>query len=177
MSAKRLSLKLAGFWVGFLVLHYAYEFFPILPFKLISGIDESFFQHAKVAFFAYLAVNAVEYLIRRREIEDLQGFVFSRLFSATILPWFVFLAWYAAAAYYGRLPTVFLEILYSNIALILAGICTLIMEGSMEGITYGRGFKAVIVALFVVSISYYILFTFRLPWADVFADPYSGGGL
>ena len=100
--------------------------------------------------------------------------IFSRLFSNTILPWFVFMTWFAAAAVYGRLPTVFLEILYSNIALLLAGTCVLIMENSMEGMAFSKGFKAVILVLFVVSVSYYVIFTFKLPWADFFADPYAG---
>ena len=179
MSKRGYISKLVGFWVGFLILHYAYEFFPILPFKLFSGIDESFFQHAKVAFFAYLVVNLVEYLLRRGRpageggIESLEGFVFSRLFSLTILPWFIFFTWFAAAAFYGRLPTVFLEILYSNIALLLAGTCALVMEKSMEGSVYSRGFKAVVLSLFILSVLYYVIFTFRLPWADFFADPYA----
>ena len=179
MDRKGYIFKLVGFWAGFLVLHYAYEFLPILPFKLFSGIDESFFQHAKVAFFGYLAVNLVEYLVRRRRpageggIENVESFAFSRLFSSIILPWFIFIAWFAAAAFYGRLPTVFLEILYSNIALLLAGTCVLVMENSMEGIAYSRGFKAVILVLFVLSVIYYVIFTFRLPWADFFADPYA----
>jgi hypothetical protein len=183
MSKKGYIFKLVGFWVGFLVLHYAYEFFPILPFKLLSGIDESFFQHAKVALFAYLAVNLVEYLVRRGRppeeggIENVESFAFSHIFSNTILPWFVFIAWFAPAAFFGRLPTVFLEFLYANIALLLAGTCALVMENGMEGIAYGKGFKAVILVLFIVSASYYVIFTFRLPWADFFADPYAGLGI
>ena len=183
MGKKGYIYKLVGFWAGFLILHYAYEFFPILPFKLFSGIDESFFQHAKVAFFAYLVVNLVEYLLRRRRpageggIESLEGFAFSRLFALTILPWFIFFTWFAAAAFYGRLPTVFLEILWSNIALLLAGICVLVMENTMEGIAYSKGFKAVILSLFCLSALYYVIFTFRLPWADFFADPYAASVL
>jgi hypothetical protein len=182
MSRKGYLFKLVGFWAGFLILHYAYEFFPILPFKLFSGIDESFFQHAKVAFFAYLLVNLVEYLVRRRRpageggIESREGFAFSRLFSLTVLPWFIFITWFAAAAFYGRLPTVFLEIVWSNIALLMGGICVLVMENRMEGIAYSRGFKAVILCLFVLSVLYYVIFTFRLPWADFFADPYAALG-
>jgi hypothetical protein len=180
MSKKGYILKLVGFWVGFLFLHYAYEFFPILPFKVFSGIDESFFQHAKVGFFAYLVVTLIEYLVRRKRpvaeggIENVGSFAFSRLFSLTILPWFIFIAWFAAAAFYGRLPTVFLEILYSNIALLLAGSCVLVMENGMEGIAYSKGFKAMILSLFALSVLYYVIFTFRLPWADFFADPYAG---
>ncbi len=31
---KRHYLKLLGFWAGFLILHYSYDFLPILPIKL-----------------------------------------------------------------------------------------------------------------------------------------------
>jgi len=176
MGKKRFLWKLAGFWVGFLVLHYAYEFFPILPFKLISGTNESFFQHAKVAFFAYLAVNGVETLVRRRMMESRGRFLFARVFSTTLVPWFVFLTWYAAAAFYGQLPTVFLEIVYANLALLAAGACILVVEGGLEGISYGRGLKTVLLVLFLLSLSYYVIFTFRVPWTDFFADPYAMAG-
>lgn len=176
MSKKRFLWKLAGFWVGFLVLHYAYEFIPILPLKLVSGTNESFFQHAKIAFFAYLAASGVEFLIRRRAIENRERFLFARLFVSILVPWFVFLTWYGAAAFYGQLPTVFLEILYANLALLAAGTCILVAEGSLEGISYGREFKIVLLVLFFLSIAYYVIFTFRLPWTDFFADPYAIAG-
>ena len=83
----------------------------------------------------------------------------------------------AAAAFYGKLPTVFLEILWSNIALLLAGICALAMENSMESIVYSKGFKAVILSLFCLAVLFYVIFTFRLPWADFFADPYAASVL
>jgi len=41
----------------------------------------------------------------------------------------------------------------------------------MDGIPYHNLSKVVIIALFVISMSLYIIFTFKLPWADVFADP------
>ena len=176
MDRKRALWKLGGLWAGFLVLHYAYDFVPIFPLKLISGTNESFFQHAKIAFFAYLVVNGVEFAIRRRAIQNGERFLFARLLSTTLLPWFVFLTWYAAAAFYGQLPSVFLEILYANLALLAAGICTLIMEKSLETMSYSRGLKTVVLALFVLSVFYYVIFTFRLPWTDFFADPYAAAG-
>jgi hypothetical protein len=172
---KRQIRKVLAFWVAFLVLHYAYEFFPILPFKLFSGVNESFFQHAKVAFFSYLGVNLGEYWLRRNEIERLVSFLYSRLFSTMVLPWFVFIAWFSAAAYYGPLPAVWLEIIFANIALLASAYCVLLAEEAMESVDYGRAFKAVILALFIVSFSYYIIFTFRLPWTDFFSDPYATG--
>jgi len=112
-------LKLLGFWAGFLILHYAYAFFPILPLKLVSGINESFFQHIKIVFFAYLIVNLVEFLTRSKVFENRESFILTRLFSTTLLPWFVFIIWFIAPAYYGLIGDVAIEILYANIALLL----------------------------------------------------------
>ena len=171
LIGKRYYLKLLGFWAGFLILHYSYDFLPILPIKLISGINESFFQHIKIVFFAYIIVNLVEYLTRRKDIENRENFILTRLFSTTILPWFVFIIWFIAPAYYGPIGNVAFEILYANIALLLSGFCALVLEQTMDGIPYQNLSKVVIIALFVISMSLYIIFTFKLPWADVFADP------
>lgn len=171
MQGRRRCLKLIGFWASFLVLHYAYDFSPVLPIKLVSGVDESFFQHAKIAFFAYGLVSLIEWAVWRKRVRNLESFAFSRLFATTVLPWFVFIVWFSVAAYYGRMPNVVAEIVFANAALILAGACALIVEQAMEGVTYSRSLKVVIAALFVVSFSLYIIFTFKLPWADVFAEP------
>ena len=171
LIGKRYYLKLLGFWAGFLILHYSYDFLPILPIKFISGINESFFQHIKIVYFAYIIVNLVEYLTRRKDIENRESFILTRLFSTTILPWFVFIIWFIAPAYYGPIGNVAFEILYANIALLLSGFCALVLEQTMDGIPYQNLSKVVIIALFVISMSLYIIFTFKLPWADVFADP------
>jgi hypothetical protein len=64
-----------------------------------------------------------------------------------------------------------IEILYANIALLLSGFCALVVEQTMDGIHYQNLSKFVIIALFVISMSLYIIFTFKLPWADFFSDP------
>lgn len=169
---KKQSLyKLLGFWVCFLILHCSYGFLPILPIKIISGINESFFQHSKVGFFAYLIMNIVEYFINKKEIDNKESFIFTRLFTTTILPWIIFIIWFIAPAYYGPINNVTLEIIYANIALILTGICVLAIEQAMEGIAFQALSKVVIIALFFILLSQYIIFTFKLPWVDVFALP------
>ena len=172
MNRKNKYYKLFWFWLGFLGLHYAYEVFPIFPLKLISGINESFFQHSKIAFFSYLIVNIVEYLRQKKTNENNENFILTRLFSTMILPWFIFIIWYIAPAYYGRIENIFFEILYANIALLLSGYCIIILEQMMDGLKYQRNAKIMIIILFTISMSLYITFTFQLPWADVFADPY-----
>ncbi len=134
-------------------------------------INESFFQHIKIVFFTYLIVNLVEYLTRRKEIENRESFVLTRLFSTTILPWVVFIIWFIAPAFYGPIGNVAIEILYANIALLISGFCALSIEQTMDGLHYQNLAKVVIIALFVISLSLYVIFTFKLPWADVFEDP------
>ena len=63
------------------------------------------------------------------------------------------------------------EILYANIASLLSGFCALVVEQTMDGIQYQNLSRVVIIALFFISMSLYIIFTFKLPWTDVFADP------
>ncbi len=172
MVGKRSWAKVAGLWVMFLILHYAYEWLPSLPLKLISGTDESVFQHMKIGFYAYLLVNIVEYILRRKRLTSLGSFFYSRLFTTTLVPWLIFVVWYIAAAYHGQLPTVFLEILYANISMLLVGICTSITEAVLEQAPYNRAFRIMSVVLFLVSVSHFTIFTFKLPWCDVFADPY-----
>lgn len=180
MRDRRSYLKLIAFWVSFMVLHYAYEFVPISALRWLGAVDESFFQHAKIAFFGYLIVNLVEYGWRGRRAPNRDAFAYARLLSTTLLPWFVFILWFTGPAYLGPIPNVAAEILFANVALLLAGLCTLIVEERLQGLTYDAPLKAVIVALFVIAASLFVIFTYRMPWHDVFADPrattYGGGG-
>lgn len=172
MDGKRSWAKVVGLWAMFLLLHYAYDWFPVFPFKLISGTNESIFQHMKIGFYAYLLVNIVEYLVRRKQLQNVGTFIHTRLFTTTMVPWFIFVLWYIAAAYYGRLPTEFLEILYANVSVILVGICVGITEVALERAPHNHAFRVMSAALFLISVSQFTIFTFRLPWCDVFADPY-----
>ena len=170
--SKRSWLKIAGFWVTFLVLHYAYDWAPILPFQIFSGVDESMFQHMKIGFYAYFLVVIIEYLISRKQLPvSLDAFVFSQLLATILVPWFMFILWFMAPAYFGKFPTVFLEIFHANVIVVLLGFCTTVVEQSFETMRYSAMLKGIIVALFLISISLYTIFTFQPPWHDVFVDP------
>jgi hypothetical protein len=163
--------KLVLYWVLFLFLHYSYEWLPVFPLNMISGASEAFFQHQKIAFYAYLLVNLIEVILYRRNIADKESYVYARLFSTLFIPWAVFLLWYVAPAVYGRLPSIVLEILYANMIVLFTGFVTIIIERSMEKIDYSKSLKFVVVTLFFISILLYVAFSYRLPWADVFTEP------
>lgn len=83
----------------------------------------------------------------------------------------IFLLWYTAPALIGRWPNNTYEIVYANVIILLVGICTVILEVGLEKVQYFKPQKTVLVTLFLVSILLYTVFTFRLPWADVFIEP------
>lgn len=171
MPTKQNYLKLIGLWSGGLRIHYAYDFFPIPFLKVFSGINESFFQHAKVTFVTYALINLFEYALRRSTIPNLESFVFSRLFTTTMLPWFIFILWFTGPAYFGQIPNVVVEIAFANIALITSGLFAIIIENGIEKIPFNKAQKLAISVLFMIALSQFIIFTYRLPWVDVFAVP------
>lgn len=163
-------LKGLLFWVTFMLLYVLRKLAPVVPITLISGVNESNFQHYKATFFAYLIISLVEYWIFRKKVTGRAAYWYARLTAAIFAPWLVFLTWYAMAALVGRMP-IGLEILYGNLATLLVGILVTVFERGFEQISYGKPLRAVIWTLFVLSILVYILLTFRLPWADVFTEP------
>ncbi len=178
MSKKlpKIWIKSLAFLAAFLILHYAYDFLPIAPIEWISGVNESFFQHQKIAFFAYLFLSMGEYVIVRKRGAYIENFVTTRLFSAVTLPWIIFILWYTAPAYYGQFTNLVVEIAYANIITIAAVAFCIIIERNLEKAPLDNSFKTIVVILFLVSVSLYVIFTYKLPWTDVFVDPTIGAG-
>ncbi len=168
---RRDVVKIVSFWILFLVLTAVYQAFPVAPLKVICPIYESVFQHMKGIFYAYALVNMAEYALRRKALEQRVAFVYARMLTTIIIPWLMFLLWYMGPAYYGPMPTIPLEVVYANVIMVLIGICAVLLERGFETMRYARELKLVIVLLLIISISLYTIFTFKLPWADVFTLP------
>lgn len=165
-----IPIKMIAYQFIFLLLHYAYDWYPNNLTRIFSGINESIFQHMKVAFFSYILLILLEYLWIRKKIQP-HTYFFSRVFAITFIPWAVFVFFFMAAAYHGEIKNIPIEILYANLVLLLASYSTIIVERHIEKAKPGKAFKIVTSAMFLVSLSYYIIFTHRLPWFDVFAVP------
>jgi hypothetical protein len=170
-SWRSLVLKMLALQVIFLLLHYGYDWFSNSITMVFSGINESIYQHMKVGLFTYLLTSLLEYLLVRKSIVNLAGFVYARLFAATIYPFAIFVFYYMAPAYYGQLNSIPLEVIYANIALLLASFSAIAIERQIETGKPNRLFRVAVIVLFLISLSQYIIFTYRLPWADVFATP------
>lgn len=167
------TLKVFLFWVIFLILYGLYKVFPVFPLSIICGTNESNFQHYKVTFFTMLILNAIEYLIYRKQIQDISGYWYIRLLVAVFAPWIVFLLWYLAPAIYGsKMPSIPLEVIYANIMTILSGYFAISFERNFANARFSLSLKLSTWALVVASLVLYLVFTFsHLPWADVFVEP------
>jgi hypothetical protein len=160
------------YWAIFMLLYFAYKFLPCGLLKVICATSESNFQHYKASFFSWILLSALEYSLLHRRVSDRRTYLYSRLATATLLPWFVFLIWFIGPAVYGRMPTIPLEIVYANIVTIMVGIAGAIFEQGLSTVSYSRELRTVILLLAFASLLLYMIFTFvKLPWADVFIEP------
>lgn len=167
------AVKVFLFWLIFLVFYGLYKAWPVFPISIVSGITESNFQHYKTTFFTFLILDGIEYLVYRRQITSRSDFWYLRLLVAVFAPWMVFLLWYLSPAVYGdKMPSIPLEIVYSNLMTILAGYFAITFERGFAALKFSLSLKAITITLTIVSVILYMVFTFsHLPWADVFVEP------
>ena len=158
----------------FELLHYSYDLIPSTFFQIFSGINEFFFQHWKIAYYSYIILSIVEYLIFRKKIveEDKEKFISSHLLSAILLPMMIFIIWYIAPAVYGPIPVFWIEVVYSILACYISVLIVSVLEQYFKEIQYRSPIKLILLILNLLLIIQFTIFTFKPPWVDVFADPY-----
>jgi len=161
------------FWVIFMLFYGLQKIAPFFPVTLFTAIDESNFQHYKATFITYFLTCLVEYLVFRKKLPNKTSFWYSRLMMTVFIPWLVFLTWYTMPALLGgkALPNVVLEIVFANVAALAVGMVAALLERGFATMTFSKGTKVVVWVFFIISITIYTLFTFYLPWADVFTEP------
>jgi hypothetical protein len=170
-SNLRLILKVIVFQIFFLILHYSYEWFPNDVTRIFSATDESVYQHMKVAFFSYILLAAGEYRLRRKSIVSRVNFIYSRLFSMIILPLIMIIYFMTSPAFFMKIENIPLEILFANIALLTTSFSTFLLEDHFEQTEPSRGLRIILILLVVFAFLEFLIFTYRLPWFDIFAIP------
>jgi hypothetical protein len=166
-----LLVKIVLIHIIFVLLHYLYDWFPNDFTAIFSGINESVYQHMKIGFFSYIVFALIEYAITRKSITKFRQYFFSRLFSATYLPLVMMVIYLFGPLVFGHVDNIGFEIVFANIALLATSFTTLIVEGQVAKSEPGKVFRFVTIALFVLSFFQFIVFTYNLPWFDIFAIP------
>ncbi len=168
---KFLLIKGGIFVLLFTLLHFIYNWFPNVFFAVIGGTNESVFSHLKLAFFAYLFLIPIEYLLVRKNIENGAGFLYPRLLLASFIPGMELILWYSIPSIVGEITPLALELVYSMIVLFIMAVIAGIVEQNMYGSEIRKSLRIAIFALLIASIYFFTIFSFTSPFLDVFAIP------
>ncbi|MGB9764083.1 MAG: hypothetical protein ACPLZD_01840 [Candidatus Saccharicenans sp.] len=157
--------------VFFSILHFGYDLTSWSFLKPFCGADESIFQHLKMAFWAYLLSSLVEYPIFKRKQRSYESFWIPRFFSATVVPWTIFLVWYLVPATIGKFPLSYMELAWALLVSYFSGLAGGVIERHLEEQRLSFCFKVLVLFLVLVSAFLFIRFTYQLPWIDMFRAP------
>jgi hypothetical protein len=162
--------KALAFQLLFVILHFAYDWFPSPVVAAFSGTNEAFVQHAKIGFWAYSLACLLEYALRRKRISSLGSFTSARLLACVMLPWIMFLLWYVVPSFRGPMSTDTLEIIYANIVTFGVGLAAATLERDLDRVSFSLAGRGIIVLLYLLAAVLLTTYTFRLPWADFFRE-------
>lgn len=173
MKAKNIPLlaRVLIIHVIFMLLFNLYDWFPSGFTAIFSGINESVYQHMKVCFFSYILFVLIEYLIVRKSIKKADQYFYSRLLSATYFPLVMLVIYLLGPLVFGHIENIVFEIIFANISLLATSFATLIVEKQVSSSKPSITFKIVAIILFLLSLAQFIVYTYELPWYDIFALP------
>ena len=165
-----------GFWqlVGFFtvsafgtLLHFLYDWTKSTIAALVSGVNESTWEHMKLLFFPLLLFAIVEYFLVGKDYDNfwcvkLKGTLFGLFLIPTIF--------YTLNGIFGKTPD------WINITIFFVSVAgTFICESkqfSTDSITCKN--KNIVFAIWVLTGVAFILFTFYPPSIPLFKDPIDG---
>lgn len=165
-------LKALLFLLSFSFFHFGYEITGLPFLKPFCGINESVFQHLKMAFWGYGLLTIVEYFWLGKKIKErFKNFFYSRILSTILIPWTIVLTWYLLPAIYRKTESLILDLSWAVIVTYLSVLFVVQIESETEKVQFNIKTRIVILILFVISIFLFTLFTYKLPWIDLFMDP------
>lgn len=162
LKTKFLWWKFIAVWISFLLLHFSYETFPSLFFRIIAEANETVFFHMKMLFVAYSAVSIVEFVLRRTLLKSTSTFLASRALIAVAYPWLTITFWFLAWAFNVQIP-LFWELIYANIMIMLGIYLALRMEELFNDMEFRPAIKWMILLVFVVAVFVYVSFSLNPP--------------
>lgn len=162
-------IKSVSYLLLFSVFHFIHDLVPNPFTQAIGGTNESMFQHMKMGFLSYSIVSILEYFINKKWVNNLERFVYSRVLATTFLSWIVFILWYIIPAIMNKpMPNLVVELIYSILITILAGVVAILFEREFEKIDFSKPVRIMIYVLYFGLLFLLIIFSFRLPLEGFF---------
>jgi len=154
------------------LLHFTFELsggWP--PVGIFSAVNESVWEHLKLAFWPALVWTIIEYLAFRRTVDLRSGFVLAKALGAYLMPVIIVVIFYSYTAFTGD----------SILAVDLSSFVIAVVFGQIVSYRLVQSFRLPSVftllglALWVIGILLFAVFTFLPPHLGVFRDPVNGG--
>ena len=120
---------------------------------------------------AWGLVSLGEFLIFRKKEADPINFGLTRVASTLFYCWTMFILFFTPPAYYGKYPNDLIEIVSANIVLYATSVFAGIFEFELARIKLSQAFRVAVIILTLIFMSLLVIYSFRLPWFDVFAIP------
>lgn len=149
----RATIKAAVFTLVFLFFH-----------EFVTA-SEAVFEHMKAGFLAWALVGIGERMLERRPASRLAALGV----ATAVVPWYLTVFWYMAPAILGgRIPTLWLHIVYSLVITFAGGLAAALTEetlGEDRRLAYLAG------AIVVIEVALGIAFSNAPPYIDIFTVP------
>ena len=171
-SNKYILLRSVLFLLFFMLLHFAYDWFPNVIVGIFSGVNEAVWQHMKIGFYSYLIIMVIEWALFRKKLSNRTSFFFSRIFMALLYPWIMFILFFITRVIYPWEFSEIVEIITAISITYVSGVFSGYIELDLVKIQYGKRLKVLIIILTIFLVIEFTAFTFYLPWHDVLTDPY-----
>lgn len=170
-NKKYIYLKGLLFLFTFQALHFLYDLAPFVPMNIIAAIDESPWEHFKIGFYVYIIWTLIEYFAFKSKLDRRQEYLFGGLLGAIIIPWIIITIWYIMPALHGPFIYEWQEAVWSIIA---TYVCVLIVHTFhmvFAKLEFPLYLRIIIIAILIIMVMNYTIFSFQKPWADIFAPP------
>jgi hypothetical protein len=146
------------------LLHFTFEFSGgWRPLGAISAVNESVWEHLKLAFWPVIIWTIIEFFFVQRQIKDSNpNFLLAKTIGAYIMPLVIVIIFYSYTAFTGE----------SILAVDLSSFVIAVVIGQI--VSYGV-FNLFGLALLIIGVLLFTIFTFYPPTAGIFQDPVTGG--
>lgn len=158
--------KVLLFVAIYVVLHFGYELTQLELLRPFCGTDESVFEHLKIGFWAYFFSTVIEYFATKSI-----RFWFPRLLANVLVPWTILLVWYMFPLFAGHTGSPAAEIIWAFVVVFIVGLLGVAFERDLEKTPLRSRVKVIVFLLFVLSIVFYVGFSFSKPEVDLFRAP------
>lgn len=138
------------------------------PLALIVAVNESTWEHLKLAFWPALLFMLIEYKYVGRQVRN---FIFGKVLSLYVMPAVIVLLFYGYLWVVGH-DVLLLDILIFVFAVGAGQYVSFAMFSATPGVLLSRKLALILLAILLLA---FVLFTFFAPRLFIFEDPLTGG--